>query len=190
MDWLKPLVQMFYAPGRALGAVRDRAPLGAAAVTALLAQVALTLYSQWPFLAQSFMHAGVLASFGLLRDAAGTLFLLALAFVPALILFANLFERRGSFRLVLQQEYAALAAAIFYAWTAAHLAALPLLWLLRRSGAEAANIAPSQQFWQTFGAQHNARGPRFVRTSKQRRSIRPMRPRTTTWASSICNAKS
>src|SRR5205085_106915 len=155
MDWLKPLVQMFYAPGRALGAVRDRAPLGAAAVTALLAQVALTLYSQWPFLAQSFMHAGVLASFGLLRDAAGTLFLLALAFVPALILFANLFERRGSFRLVLQQEYAALAAAIFYAWTAAHLAALPLLWLLRRSGAEAANIAQSQQFWQTFGAQHN-----------------------------------
>jgi tetratricopeptide (TPR) repeat protein len=155
MDWLKPLVQMFYAPGRALGAVRDRAPLGAAAITALFAQVALTLYSQWPFLAVSFMHAGVFASFGLLRDAAGTLFLLALAFVPALILFANLFERRGSFRLVLKQEYAALASAIFYAWSAAHLVALPLLWLLRRSGAEAANIAQNRQFWQTFGEQHN-----------------------------------
>src|SRR5947209_14300702 len=155
MDWLKPLVQMFYAPGRALGAVRDRAPLGAAAVAALLAQVALTLYSEWAFLAPSFMHAGAFAAFGLLRDAAGTLFLLALAFVPALILFANLFERRGSFRLVLQQEYAPLASAIFYAWTAAHLVALPLLWLLRRSGAEAANIAQNRQLWQTFGEQHN-----------------------------------
>ncbi len=156
MDWLKPLLQMFYAPARALGAVRDRAPLGVAVVLALLAQVGLSLYALWPFLVRTFSRTGALAAFGLGRDAAGTLFLLALAFVPALVLFANWFERRGSFRLILQQEYAPLASAIFYAWAAANLAALPLAWLARRGGFEAQVIAQTRQMLETIAAQQNA----------------------------------
>jgi tetratricopeptide (TPR) repeat protein len=155
LAWLKPLLQMFYTPARALGAVRDRAPLGAAALLALLAQVALSLYALWPFLIRTFARAGALGAFGLLRDAAGTLFLLALAFVPALVLFANWFERRGSLRLVLQQEYAPLASAIFYAWAAANFAALPLVWLARRGGLEAESIAQARQMLETVAAQQH-----------------------------------
>jgi tetratricopeptide (TPR) repeat protein len=154
MDWLKPLLLLFYAPARAFGVMRDRAPLGVAALLALLAQVGLSLYALWPFL-RAFARAGALVAFGLGRDAAGTLFLLALAFVPALVLFANWFERRGSFRLVLQQEYAPLAAAIFYAWAGANLAALPLVWLARRGGLEAQVIAQTRQMLETIAAQQN-----------------------------------
>lgn len=153
--WLKPLLQMFYAPARALGAVRDRAPLGGAAVLALLAQVALTVYALWPFLVRTFARAGALGAFGLLRDAAGTLFLLALAFIPALVLFANWFERRGSLRLVLQQEYAPLASAIYYAWAAANFAALPLVWLARRGGLEAQVIEQTRQRLELLAVQQN-----------------------------------
>ena len=156
MDWLKPLLMLFYAPARAFGAVRDRAPLGVAAVLALLAQVALALYSSWPFLVRGLVRVGPWAAFGLLREAAGTVFLLAFAFVPALILFANWFERRGSFRLVLQQEYAALASAIFYAWAGANLAALPLAWLARRGGFEAEVIGQTKQMLENIAAQQNA----------------------------------
>jgi tetratricopeptide (TPR) repeat protein len=54
---------------------------------------------------------------------------------------ANLFERRASFGLIIRQEYAPLAATTFYAWAAANLAALPLAWIARVSGFEAAVIA-------------------------------------------------
>ena len=155
MDWLKPLLLMFYAPGRGLARVRDRAPLGVAAVLALAAQVALTLYTQWPFLLPAFIHAGAWAAFGVLRAAAGSLFLLAFAFVPVLVLLANWLERRGSFRLVLQQEYAPLASAVFYAWAAAHLAALPLIVLARRSGFEAEVIGQTQQMMTAAATQQN-----------------------------------
>jgi tetratricopeptide (TPR) repeat protein len=155
MNWLKPLLLLFYAPGRALGVVRERAPLGAAAALALLAQAALALYALWPFLVRSLARGGVWVAFGLLRDSAGTLFLLAFAFVPALVLFANWFERRGSYRLVLQQEYAALASAICYAWAGANLVALPLLLLARRGGLEASTIAQNRELWQNFGTQNN-----------------------------------
>src|SRR5215210_2636535 len=131
MDWLKPLLLMFY--------------------------------SQWPFLFPAFVQAGAWAAFGVLRDAAGSLFLLAFAFVPALVLFANLFERRGSFRLVLQQEYAALASAVFYAWAAAHIVALPLAWLTRRSGFEANVIEQTRQTLERIAAQQQVTGAELAR---------------------------
>ncbi len=163
MNLLKPLLLMFYAPGRALAAVRDRAPLGVAAVLALVAQVGLTLYSQWPFLFPALVRAGAWVVFGLVRDAAGSLLLIAFAFVPALVLFANWFERRGSFRLVLQQEYAPLASAVFYAWTAAHLIALPLAWLTRRSGFEADVITQTRQTMERMAAQQQVTGAELAR---------------------------
>ena len=107
LDWLKPLLLMFYAPARGAGRARDRASLGAPALLALGAQVAYDLFAQWPFVADTLVSpAAPFTAFGLLRDAAGELLLVALAFVPLLIFFANLFERRASFSLVLRQEYA------------------------------------------------------------------------------------
>ena len=151
LDWLKPLLLMFYAPARGASLVRDRASLGAAAVLALAAHSAYDLSTQWPFVREAFSSpAAPFAAFRLLRDAAGGLLLVALAFVPLLIFFANLFERRASFGLVLRQEYAPVAATVLYAWTAAHLAALPVAWLARRGGSEAQLVEQNRAFWQPY----------------------------------------
>ena len=152
LDWLKPLPMMFYAPARGMAVVRDRAPLGAAALLALAAQAAYELFTQWPYLARGFARSAPLAVFSILRGAAGELLLLALAFVPLLVLFANLFERRGSYGLVLRQEYAPVASAVFYAWTVAHLVAFPLAFLARRSGFEARVVEENRTLWQSYAA--------------------------------------
>jgi tetratricopeptide (TPR) repeat protein len=150
IDWLKPLPAMFYAPRRAMGQVRESAPLGAAALLALAASAAYELLTQWPFLARAFARSALLAAFALLRDAAGELLLLALAFVPLLVFFANLFERRGSYGLILRQEYAPVASCVFYAWAAAHVVAAPAAWLARRSGFEARVVGESTALYQSY----------------------------------------
>ncbi|MBC7933231.1 MAG: tetratricopeptide repeat protein, partial [Rubrivivax sp.] len=153
LDLLQPLLMMFYAPVRAMGLVRDRAPLGFAAVLALLVKVAYVFYTQWAYLGGQLRLGGVFVVFAVVSAAVGSLLLIAVIFVPTLCFFTNLFERRGSFSLVLQQEFAPLASAIFYAWVAAHLVAFPLALLARTSGFEADVIAQSQQLSEAFIAQ-------------------------------------
>ncbi|HEX8424177.1 MAG TPA: tetratricopeptide repeat protein, partial [Pyrinomonadaceae bacterium] len=153
LDLLKPLLLMFYAPVRAMGLVRDRAPLGFAAALAVLAKVAYVFYTQWAYLGAHVRAGGVFVLFAVVTGVVGGLLLIAVILVPSLIFFANLFERRGSFSLVLQQEFAPMASAIFYAWVAAHLVALPLAVLARVSGFEADVIAQSQQLSEVFIAQ-------------------------------------
>ena len=48
MDWLRPLLLMFYAPARGMSEARERAPLGPAVLLALAAQFAVALYALWP----------------------------------------------------------------------------------------------------------------------------------------------
>jgi tetratricopeptide (TPR) repeat protein len=72
-----------------------------------------------------------------LAVSASGLLAVGLFFVPIVIFVANLFERRASFRVVVQQEYAALASTMFYGWAAASIASLPLAALSRASGIEA-----------------------------------------------------
>ena len=50
-----------------------------------------------------------------------TVVLVAVVLVPILTLVANMFERRGSFRVVITQEYAPVAATMFYVLTAANI---------------------------------------------------------------------
>jgi tetratricopeptide (TPR) repeat protein len=131
LDWLKPLLMMFYAPARGMALVRERAPLGQAALVAFAAYGGHELY----------VVAPRLASASALREAfvlsASALLAVGLFFVPIVIFVANLFERRASFRVVVQQEYAALASTMFYGWAAASLASLPLAILSRTTGLEA-----------------------------------------------------
>ncbi|HKQ51192.1 MAG TPA: tetratricopeptide repeat protein [Pyrinomonadaceae bacterium] len=137
-NWLRPLLLMFYAPRRGMSEVRDRAPLAGAMLLALLAQLGFIAYTLWQFISPAFlMGAPSVALFVLFRWVLLPILLIAVVFVPALILLANLFERRGSYGLVLQQEYAPLTAATLYAWAAANLTGLPLAWLARTSGFEA-----------------------------------------------------
>ena len=49
-DWLRPLLLMFYAPGRGMAEARDRAPLGPAVALAFAAQAALLGCALWPYL--------------------------------------------------------------------------------------------------------------------------------------------
>jgi tetratricopeptide (TPR) repeat protein len=156
LDPLKPFLMMFYAPVRAMGLVRDRAPLGFAAALALGAKVVYVLYMQWPYLAAPGGRAGgAFGGFAVLGGTVASLLIVAVIFVPGVIFCANLFERRGSFSLVLQQEFAPAASAVFYAWAAAHVVALPVAILSRLSGFEAQWLAELQTFGETFGRQQN-----------------------------------
>lgn len=146
MNWLRPLFRMFYAPARGMSEVRDRSPLAPAMLLALFAQMGYGFYTQWDFISPKFVTRGPSIIFSILFQSILPLLLLAVVFVPTMALLANLFERRGSFRLVLQQEYAPLASATFYAWTAANLTAIPLALVARLSGFEKDFIGRFQQY--------------------------------------------
>ena len=156
LDWLKPLLMMFYAPARGMALVRERAPLGAAAMLALAAQVFYELFAQWQFLAGVTAPPGPVVALVLVMRALRTLLVVACIFIPALIFFSNLFERRAGFGVVLQQEYASAASVVLYAWAAAHVVALPLALLARANGFEAEVIEGSREFIRQFAAQNGA----------------------------------
>jgi tetratricopeptide (TPR) repeat protein len=156
-DWLRPLLLMFYAPARGMAEVRDRVPLGQAALLALLLQVAHTTYAQRSELARTALHSGAWAAVTAVLASAGYMLLIALVFVPAAVLLANLFERRASFGLVLRQEYAPTASTAFYALAAASLVALPLAYVARATGFEASAMKSLMAAQQT--AQEVLRNP-------------------------------
>ncbi|HEX8161570.1 MAG TPA: tetratricopeptide repeat protein [Pyrinomonadaceae bacterium] len=157
LDWLKPLLLMFYAPARGMALVRESAPLGAAALIALAAQAIYELFAQWPFIAADGRAAGGgLVALALVITAVRTLLVVACVLTPALIFFSNLFERRASFGVVLQQEYASVASAVLYAWAAAHFVALPLALAARANGFEAGVIASTRELIEQFAAQSGA----------------------------------
>lgn len=134
-DWLRPLLLIFYSPTRGMAEARDRAQLGPAFVLALAAQSALFTYVFWPYLpGGGGFVLGLL--FSVVWKVVGALLFAAVVFVPVLIFVANVLERRGSFGVALQQEFAPVAAAVFYARAAASLLALPLAALIRAGGAE------------------------------------------------------
>ncbi len=139
-DWLRPLLLMFYAPARGMAEVRDRAPLGPAALLALLLLAAHTVFAQWQLLAGVAALSGALAFVSALFASAGYLFIVALVFVPLAILLTNLFERRASFVVVLRQEYAPMASATFYALAAASIIAIPLAYVASAAGLNEAAV--------------------------------------------------
>jgi tetratricopeptide (TPR) repeat protein len=148
MNWLRPLLMMFYAPARGMSEVRDRAPLAPAMLLALLAQIGYAFCTQWRFLNPVILRAPSIL-WAILFESLLPLLFLAVIFVPAMALLSNLFERRASFGLVIQQEYASLAATTFYAWAAANLAAIPLALLARVSGLEAEFLVQFQKYLST-----------------------------------------
>jgi tetratricopeptide (TPR) repeat protein len=160
LDWLKPLLLMFYAPARGMALVRDRAPLGQSALVALLAYAVRELYVAAPRL------SNLLALREVFLLSAWTLLAVGLFFVPITIFVANLFERRASFRVAVQQEYAPLASAMFYGWAAASIAALPLAVVARVTGIEAQTsleaVAKGQRLLQQVQAAGEQADPRQV----------------------------
>src|SRR5262245_28017545 len=95
-DWLRFLLMMFYAPVRGMRGMRDRSSLAPLALIAFVAQFA--------FLVITRRFAGA-PTIGFGRGVYSELFqagtfvvVVAVVLVPILTFVANLFERRGSFR--------------------------------------------------------------------------------------------
>jgi tetratricopeptide (TPR) repeat protein len=119
LNWLRLVLMMFFAPARAMREVRDKGAIAPAGVVALLANSLFLFSVSWFYLRHLINPRQPLAIVFLLFQSAGSLVIIALVFCPLALFLANIFERRASFRLLLQQEYAALAATMFYALTAA-----------------------------------------------------------------------
>ena len=122
---LRLLLMMFYAPARAVGEVRDRAPLAQAALIAICAGIIFGLCAQIPYIRSAVDLRRALV--GVLLQSVYSLLIAALVLAPVTVLIANIFERRGSFGIVLRQEYAATATVLFYVLAAANLIAAPLV---------------------------------------------------------------
>ncbi len=123
LDWLRLVLMVFYAPARGMREVRDRGTIAPAGFVALLALGTFYFLLMWfyPVLGDPRRAITILSS---LFQSAGHLVFVAAIFGPLVLLITNLFERRASFRLLLQQEYSALAATLFYALTASSLIAI------------------------------------------------------------------
>ena len=135
---------IFYAPLRGMREVRDRGALLPAIACAYMSQVAYVFVTQWLVGDKSSItHPSVVVS--ILFQSATSMLPFAVIFVPLLALLANLFERRGSFGLVLQQEYAPLASVVFYALIAANLFTILISIFFHFSGVQAAYVANSMQ---------------------------------------------
>jgi tetratricopeptide (TPR) repeat protein len=134
MGWLRSLLMIFYAPLNGLREVRDRASLPQSGVIALISHAVLFFYLTWLYLRDILHVRGLLLGVWAILQSAGVLIFIALVFVPLSLFIANLFERRASFRLLMQQEYSALTSTLFFAMAASSIVAIILVVAGRASG--------------------------------------------------------
>lgn len=119
IDWLRIVGMIFYAPTRGMREARDRGGLGPAVIFAYVFQVAYIFLILWLAGDRAVFSRGAGAIAGTFFQAMAPILTVAVVVVPIAILIANLFDRRGSFSVVLQQEYGSLASVALYALTAA-----------------------------------------------------------------------
>ena len=145
LDWLRLALMIFYAPLRGLREVRDRAPLTGIGLLAFISQLAYYSITQLLSGNRSFLFGGPGAVVRLLFQATLSLLLIGGILVPLIAFVANVFERRGRFSLLLQQEYASLASTFLYALAIANLISILISLFFHFSGVQAAYVAQSFQ---------------------------------------------
>ena len=155
-DWLRLLLMIFYAPVRGMRQIRDRGSLAPAAFLAFLGQLAYSLVTD-KFAGVNL--AGGRMVFAEVFQAVVGVVVVAVILVPILTLVANTLDRRGSFRVVITQEYAPVAATMFYVLTAANVISILIAVLLHYTGL---------QFEQVTAMMQNA--------EQSRQILRPMFP--------------
>jgi tetratricopeptide (TPR) repeat protein len=150
IDWLRFLLMIFYAPVRGMRGMRDRGSLAPVVLIAFLAQLAFN------FITKKFGGVPAITTAGgvysELFSAAKFVVVVAVVLVPILTFVANMFERRGSFRVVITQEYAPVAATILYVLTAANIFAMIIAAFLHYSGIQAQQAAYLVQHADEFRA--------------------------------------
>src|SRR6185295_3681511 len=136
--WLRLVSMIFYAPLRGMREARDRASLLPTVLIAFISQVAYNL------LLAHFVGVSILSNpsqlWRVAFNAAMLVVLIAIVMVPLLALVANMFDRRGSFRVVISQEYASLAGTMFYALTATNLVTILIAVFFHYSGIQASYV--------------------------------------------------
>jgi tetratricopeptide (TPR) repeat protein len=139
-SWPRLIAMIFYAPVRGMREARDRGSLAPLIVCAYLSQIAYSLLSRW-FSGSGTLRPGPMAIVATLFHSAGSLLPVAVLLVPLLAFMANVFERRGSFGIVIRQEYVSLASTVFYAFIAANLAVILIATFIHFSGIQAQYVA-------------------------------------------------
>lgn len=137
-DWLRLLLMIFYAPVRGMRAARDRGSLAPVAFLAFLGQAA------YSFVTDKFARGGGFVGGRIASELFGAAIIVvvvAVVLVPILTLVANTFERRGSFRVVITQEYTPVAATMFYVLTIANVYSILLAALLHYTGLQHQQVA-------------------------------------------------
>ena len=137
-DWLRLLLMIFYAPVRGMRQIRERNSLAPAAFLAFLGELSYSVITN--------KFAGVGAGGGRMMiaeifHAAVIVVVVAVVVVPILTLVANTLDRRGSFRVVITQEYAPVAATMFYVLTAANVISLLIAALVHYTGIQYQQVA-------------------------------------------------
>ncbi|MBA2705793.1 MAG: tetratricopeptide repeat protein [Blastocatellia bacterium] len=145
LDWLRLALMIFYAPLRGLREVRDRAPLAGIGLLAFISQLSYHTITQLLSGNRSFLFGGPGAVLRLLFQATLSLLLIGGILVPLIAFVANVFERRGRFSLLLQQEYASLASTFLYALALANFIAILISVFFHFSGIQASYVAQSFQ---------------------------------------------
>ncbi|HVF21749.1 MAG TPA: tetratricopeptide repeat protein [Pyrinomonadaceae bacterium] len=130
---------IFYAPVRGMREIRERGSLAPVAFFAFFVQAAYSFVTDKLSGFGSFVGGGRIVSE--LFQSAITIVLVAVVMVPVLTLVANAFERRGSFRVVITQEYAPVAATMFYVLTAANVISILIAVVLHYSGLQDQQVA-------------------------------------------------
>jgi tetratricopeptide (TPR) repeat protein len=128
---LIPLLKLLYQPFEAMTELRANAPFISGVLFAIISTfLYYSLLNGWLIsLISSFAGnsrrgrspALAIYFFSLVTQSATPIIFLAIVFIPACLLVANLFERRASFSILIRQEYAPLATCVFYSWAIAHL---------------------------------------------------------------------
>ncbi|MEW6211397.1 MAG: tetratricopeptide repeat protein [Acidobacteriota bacterium] len=139
-----PLLRIFYNPAQAMTALRDGSHYLAGAVFAIIASVAYFLaLNRAPRRAVFELALYPQMDLSLIIGASvSPILFLAVVYIPACLLAANLIERRSSFSVLLRQEYAPMASCILYSWAASHLIMLvPALVLFDPAGFQQASVA-------------------------------------------------
>lgn len=144
-EWLRLLLMVFYAPGRGLREVRDRAPLAAIGLMAFASQILYVVVTQLLAGSRSFIFSGAGFVLQLLFQSSLSLLLIGIVLAPLVAFVANIFDRRGRFSLLLQQEYVSLASTLLYGLVIANLLTLLVSLFLHFSGIQASYVAQSIQ---------------------------------------------
>ena len=144
-DWLRFIGMIFYAPLRGMREVRDRTTLGPSVVAAYVVQLLYSVVIRLLAGDHSLVAQGPATIFTTLFRAAAPVLTVAIIFVPVITLVANLFDRRGSFGVVLQQEYGSLASVLLYVLTAASIVTVLIAVFFHFSGIQSAYLASAAQ---------------------------------------------